>query len=43
MQHAAGEFFVLTNWNAENFRLMKCSAKNTAKEAWSEVLPHRKS
>ena len=41
VQYANGEFFILTNWNAENFRLMKCSAKSTAKEAWSEVLPHR--
>jgi oligopeptidase B len=41
VQFAQGEFFILTNWNAQNFRFMKCSAQNTAKEAWVEVIPHR--
>lgn len=41
VQHANGEFFILTNWNAKNFRFMKCTLENTAKEAWVEVLAHR--
>ena len=41
VQHANGEFFILTNWQATNFRFMKCGVANTAKEAWTEVVPHR--
>lgn len=41
VQHASGEFFILTNWNAQNFRLMKCPVGDTRKEAWTEVVPHR--
>ena len=36
-----GEFFyILTNWEATNFRIMKCPKSNTRKEAWIECLPH---
>ena len=35
------DFYIVTNWKAENFRLMKCSVENTAKENWEEVIPHR--
>lgn len=41
VQHANGEFFILTNWKAENFRLMKCPVASTAKETWVELVPHR--
>ncbi len=41
IQHANGEFYILTNWNAKNFRLMKCPATNSARSAWTEVVPHR--
>ena len=41
VQFAEGEFFILTNWKATNFRFMKCGLANTAKEAWTEVVPHR--
>jgi oligopeptidase B len=41
VQHANGEFFILTNWQATNFRFMKCPVSNTAKAAWTEVVPHR--
>lgn len=35
-------FYVLTNWKAKNFRLMKVAANNTAdKSAWVDVIPHR--
>ena len=38
----AGEgFFVLTNWQAENFRVMSAALGNTAKSEWKEVVPHR--
>lgn len=41
VQHSNGEFFILTNWKATNFRLMKCPVSNSAKTAWTEVVPHR--
>ncbi len=41
--HAGGdEFYVHTNQDALNFRLMKCTLENTAVDAWEEVIPHRK-
>jgi len=39
--HHNGHFYVMTNQNATNFRLMRCSEENTQKEAWEEVIPHR--
>lgn len=38
---APGRFYILTNWKAQNFRLMECPENNTAKAAWTEVVPHR--
>ncbi|MFT4662690.1 MAG: oligopeptidase B [Patiriisocius sp.] len=35
------DFYVITNWKAKNFRLMKTPVTNTAKENWTEVIPHR--
>lgn len=37
----AGKFYILTNWEARNFRLMECPEDNTAKAAWKELVPHR--
>lgn len=34
-------FLVITNWNAENFRLMECTLEQTEKAYWKEVIPHR--
>lgn len=34
-------FYVLTNWNAKNFRLMEVDPKNTQKKFWKEVIPYR--
>ncbi|NBC24940.1 MAG: oligopeptidase B, partial [Bacteroidetes bacterium] len=41
IDHLNGTFYILTNWEAENFRLMKCSDSQTAKENWSEKITHR--
>ena len=38
--HFDGHFYIRTNENATNFRLMKVSDENPAKENWQEVLPH---
>ncbi|NLP57929.1 S9 family peptidase [Lutibacter sp. B1] len=40
--HYNGCFYILTNKdNATNFKLMKTSDKDTLKEKWVDVLPHR--
>lgn len=41
IEHRGDEWFVLTNWEAENFRLMKCGLVRTERSAWEEVIPHR--
>ena len=39
IDHLGSQFFVLTNWNAKNFRLMKSAENKTAKVDWTEVVP----
>jgi oligopeptidase B len=40
--HYENDFYIVTNYQAKNFRLMKCNADgNTHKENWIEVIPHR--
>jgi oligopeptidase B len=34
-------FYVLTNWKAKNFRLLKTPHAGGSKESWTEVVPHR--
>lgn len=35
------EFYVMTNWNAKNFRIMKTSLANSNnKQEWNEIVPH---
>ena len=34
-------FFVMSNENAQNFRVLETPLANTAKDAWSAVVPHR--
>jgi oligopeptidase B len=41
IDHAGDEFFIRTNWDATNFRLMKTPVTRTAKDHWTEVIPHR--
>jgi len=42
VDHYQDHFYVLTNREAKNFRLMKTPVAQTAVENWTEVLPHRK-
>ena len=35
------EFYIRTNLEAQNFKLMKCPAAATTKENWEDVIPHR--
>ncbi|QJW88098.1 S9 family peptidase [Spirosoma taeanense] len=40
--HYKDKFYVRTNWQAENFRLMEVPEGKTAdRSAWKEVIPHR--
>ncbi|MEL6986734.1 MAG: S9 family peptidase, partial [Bacteroidota bacterium] len=41
ISHFGDEFYVLTNKDAKNFRLMKTKATATGKENWEEVIAHR--
>ncbi len=39
--HVGDKFYIRTNLDARNFRLMQTSLKATTKENWKEVIPHR--
>ncbi len=41
VDHYQDKFFIRTNYQAENFRLMETSIRKTSKENWREVIPHR--
>ncbi len=41
VDHAGGHFYIHTNWDAKNFRLMRCGEEQTDKKLWEEVIPHR--
>lgn len=41
--HADDGFYVVTNWQAKNFRVMKTSLKQTTKDHWQEYLPYDQS
>lgn len=39
--HYGDYFYIVTNWDAKNFRLMKTLTNKSEKENWEEVIPHR--
>jgi oligopeptidase B len=41
VDHYKDKFYILTNWDAKNFRLMATPVDRTSKENWKEVVPHR--
>jgi len=41
VDHYDSKFFVLTNKNAKNFKLMEVSVNNPSKDNWKELIPHR--
>jgi len=42
IDHANGRFFIRTNWQAPNFRVMTVDLDHSAdKSKWKEVIPHR--
>ena len=42
IDHYNDKFFIRTNLDADNFRLMETTLDKTSKENWKEVIPHRK-
>lgn len=42
IMHFEDKFYIRSNWNAQNFRLMEVAEDKLAdKSAWKEVIPHR--
>lgn len=41
IDHYGDKFYIVTNWNAKNFRLMTTPISKTKKENWVELIPHR--
>jgi len=41
IDHFGDQFYVRTNLDAKNFRLMRTPVDRTGKENWDEVIPHR--
>ena len=41
ISHHNDKFYIRTNWEAKNFRLMSTPVDKTSKENWTEVIPHR--
>ena len=39
--HFEDKFYIVTNWNAQNFKLMETSENETSKGNWKEIIPHR--
>lgn len=41
IDHRGDKFYIVTNWEAKNFRLMESPLDKTSKENWKEVIAHR--
>jgi oligopeptidase B len=41
IDHGADKFYIVTNDQAQNFRLMEAPVSDPSKENWREVIPHR--
>jgi oligopeptidase B len=41
IEHYGNKFYVVTNWEAKNFRLMETPVSKTNQENWKEVIAHR--
>lgn len=42
IQHYKDKFYIRTNLEAKNFKLMETPVNKTTKDNWQEVIPHRK-
>lgn len=41
VDHRDDKFYILTNWEALNFRLMESSLDKTSRQNWKELIPNR--
>jgi oligopeptidase B len=41
VEHFENHFYIVSNWQAKNFRLFKTSIHQTDKQHWKEIIPHR--
>lgn len=41
IEHYADKWYIMTNWEATNFRLMEAPVGKTHKDNWKEVIAHR--
>ncbi len=41
VSHFENKLFIVTNWDAQNFRLMETTVDKPGKENWEEVIAHR--
>ena len=41
VSHYGNEFYIRTNWDAKNFKLMKTQVSSPSKENWEELIAHR--
>ncbi|MGB3777375.1 MAG: S9 family peptidase [Tunicatimonas sp.] len=41
IEHAGDQFYVLTDWDAPNYRVMVTPESATDKQRWEEMIPHR--
>lgn len=41
IDHRDDKFYIVTNWEALNFRLMETSLGKTSRQNWKELIPHR--
>ncbi|MCZ7601985.1 MAG: S9 family peptidase [Melioribacteraceae bacterium] len=41
VDHFGDNFYIVTNHNAKNFKIVKTPIDNTTKENWEDVIPHR--
>ena len=39
--HFEDKFYIRTNWDAQNFKIMMTDELKTSRENWEEVIPHR--
>lgn len=42
VDHINGFFYIRTNYEAQNFRLVKAAPNKSSKDNWVDVIPHRK-
>jgi oligopeptidase B len=41
IDHRNDKFYIVTNWDALNFRLMECPLDKTSRQNWKELVPNR--